>query len=259
MGSSLKDKLATTTTPTGGTSIVAYLNSPTMMKQISRAASNGLSADRLMRLALTQLRTNKKMQECTKQSIVSCLMTSAQLGLEPGPLGLCYYIPYENRRLGTVECQFQLGYQGILALARRSGEILNIDAHVVYENDEFSYSYGLNPTLVHVPAATDRGQPVFFYAVANYKNGGFNFNVMSVADVEKIRERSKAQGGPWTTDYEAMCLKTVIKSLRKFLPLTTEAATALATEDRDDIDISDALVDLDTGEIIEGTAEEVKE
>ena len=90
-------------------------------------------------------------------------MVSAQLGLEPGTLGYCYLVPYQNKKTGQLEIQFQLGYKGILELVRRSGQVENIEARVVYEKDKFDFEYGLTPKLVHKPAlkaqewATERG------------------------------------------------------------------------------------------------------
>src|SRR5207244_1429304 len=100
-------------------------------------------------------------------------------------------------------------------LARRSGEITSIKARVVYEHDQFHYSEGLEDELVHEPSLdVERGQPVRFYAVALFKNGGHAFRVMSRAEVDRIRARSRAKDdGPWASDYEAMACKTVIRQL----------------------------------------------
>ena len=104
------------------------------------------------------------MGETTPQSFLGAMMTAAQLGLEPNtPLGQAYLLPYWNSKANAYECQFQLGYKGLLDLAYRSGEISVIQAHVVYENDTFDYSFGLDPQLKHIPAKSDRGAPIFVY------------------------------------------------------------------------------------------------
>lgn len=70
-------------------------------------------------------------------------MQAAQLGVEPNtPLGQAYLIPYRNH--GQLECQFQLGYKGLIDLAYRSGEITSISAHEVCENDDFEYELSLD-------------------------------------------------------------------------------------------------------------------
>ena len=73
----------------------------------------------------------------------------------------------------------------MIELAHRSGEFKNIEAHVVHENDEFSYAYGLEPELIHRPALKDRGEVICYYAVYTLVNGGFGFEVMSKEDVQE--------------------------------------------------------------------------
>ncbi|NKV63714.1 hypothetical protein GS924_06775 [Rhodococcus hoagii] len=92
------------------------------------------------------------------------------------------------------EVTFVPGYRGLVKLAWQSGQLESIAAHVVYEGDEFDYSYGLSPTLVHKPALRDRGDVLAAYAVATFKHGGNAFEIMSREDIEAIRKRSKASG-----------------------------------------------------------------
>ena len=114
--------------------------------------------ERFTRITLSALSTNAKLQETTPQSFLGAMMTAAQLGLEPNtPLGQAYLIPFRNK--GVLECQFQLGYKGLIDLAYRSGQISVIQAHTVYENDEFEYELGLDPKLKHVPAKGRQGKP----------------------------------------------------------------------------------------------------
>ncbi len=191
-----------------------------MKPQIQRALPKHMDADKLARIALTLIRQTPKLAECTAESFLGALLTSAQLGLEPGPLGEAYLVPY-----GRV-CTFIPGYRGLVKLAWQSGQLRNIDAHVVYEQDEFDYEYGLNPALKHRPTRGDRGKVSDVYAVATMQNGGSAFVVMSLADVEAIRKRSRASGnGPWVTDWDAMAKKTAVKQLIRWLPLSTELQT----------------------------------
>lgn len=76
-------------------------------------------------------------------SFIAALMNAAQLGLEPNtPLGQAFLIPYKNK--GNLECQFQLGYRGMIDLAYRNERMQSIEFHTVYENDVFEYELGLN-------------------------------------------------------------------------------------------------------------------
>ena len=91
-------------------------------------------------------------------SFLGALMNAAQLGLEPNtPLGQAYLIPYRNK--GKLECQFQIGYKGLIDMVYRNENIQTVQAQCVYENDDFQYELGLDPKLVHKPALKDRGTP----------------------------------------------------------------------------------------------------
>ena len=206
---------------------------PELAKALPPAVAKVLTPERLARLAMTACRMNPKLAECDFKSLAGALMTAAQLGLEPNtPLGHCYLIPRKNRNTGLMEATFQLGYQGMVELASRSGRIQTQYAHAVYANDEFDYWYGLNPDLVHRPAPTNRGALVAVYAVAKYKDGGSNFVVLSTDEVESYRKRSMAKdAGPWISDYEAMARKTAFRQLFKWMPKSTELALAISSDD----------------------------
>ena len=248
-----------------------------MQGEIAKALPSVLTPERFTRITLSALSTNAKLAETTPQSFLGAMMTAAQLGLEPNtPLGQAYLIPYRNH--GVLECQFQLGYKGLIDLAYRSGEVSTIQAHVVYENDEFEYELGLEPKLRHVPAKSDRGDPVFFYAVFRTKDGGYGFDVMSVDDVRAhAKKYSKAfSNGPWQTNFEEMAKKTVLKRVLKYAPLKTDFVRGLSADETIKTQISEDMfsvpdetvieaegyaVDEATGEVIEGgdDAAEAKE
>ena len=203
-----------------------------MAPEIQKALPKHVDPDRIARIALTEVRKTPKLLQCSQASLLGAIMTSAQLGLEPGPTGQCYLIPYYNKKLGSYDCQFQIGYKGLLDLFYRADGSLNIDAHEVYENDDFEYEYGLNPVLRHKPSLKNRGNPIAYYAVAHLKDGGYSFTVMSIEDVEKIRKRSKSTGfSPWQTDYDEMAKKTVIKRLCKYLPLSIELQRGISNDE----------------------------
>ena len=242
-----------------------------MQGEIAKALPSVLTPERFTRITLSALSTNAKLAETTPQSFLGAMMTAAQLGLEPNtPLGQAYLIPYRNH--DVLECQFQLGYKGLIDLAYRSGEVSTIQAHVVYENDEFEYELGLEPKLRHVPAKSDRGNPVFFYAVFRTKDGGYGFDVMSVDDVRAhAKKYSKAfSKGPWQTNFEEMAKKTVLKRVLKYAPLKTDFVRGLSADETIKTQISEDMfsvpdetvieaegyaVDEATGEVMEGGAD----
>ncbi len=203
-----------------------------MAPEIAKVLPKHIKSDHLLRVALTEIRKNPKLLECSSQSLLGALMLSAQLGLEPGILGHAYLIPYYNSKTKSSEVQFQIGYKGYIDLVRRSGELQTLDVHEVCQNDAFEYEYGLEPKLMHRPALENRGDPYCYYAIAKLKDGGFSYLVMSIQDVEKFRKRSKSPDyGPWVTDYDAMAKKTVIKQLAKYLPLSTEIQRSMIQDE----------------------------
>ena len=113
--------------------------------EIKRALPSVLTPERFTRMALSAINNTPKLAECSPMSFIAALMNAAQLGLEPNtPLGQAYLIPYKNK--GNLECQFQIGYRGMIDLAYRNERMQSIEAHTVYENDDFSYSFGLEPS-----------------------------------------------------------------------------------------------------------------
>lgn len=193
-----------------------------------------LSAERVLKVAMVAASRNPALLECDQVSILRAVMIAAQLGLEPdGPLGHAYLVPYRNNKTGRMEAQFQIGYRGLIDLARRSGQIESIEAHVVHEGDAFECEFGLNPVLRHIPAwdAPETGKVRAVYSIARLKGGAVQVEVMTVAQVDGIRRRAKAgNSGPWVTDYDEMTRKTVVKRIAKYLPLSVEMARAITAD-----------------------------
>lgn len=230
-----------------------------MEKQFQLAAPKGVEASQLVRDALTALRQNPQLMNCSQASVLGGLMTLAQLGLRPGVLGQAWLIPFKDYRQGMV-AQLVIGYQGLVELAHRSGKIKSLIARTVYAEDTFEVDYGLEDKLVHKPyMGGDKGEPVAYYAVAKFTTGGHAFFVMSHAEMEKYRDRNvKAKKGPWVEHYEAMAHKTCVRQLSKWLPKSTEFATGLAADNSVRVDLAPAAVeyaDHPEGEIVEGDVE----
>lgn len=202
--------------------------------EIKRALPSVITPERFTRMALSALNTTPKLSECTQMSFLAALMNAAQLGLEPNtPLGQAYLIPYNNK--GKMECQFQIGYKGIIDLVYRNEQVQSIQAQCVYANDEFEYELGLNARLVHKPALKDRGELILVYALFKLGNNGFAFEVMSKEDIDAhaLRYSKGFSSGysPWKTNYEEMAKKTVIKKVLKYAPLKTDFLRAMETDE----------------------------
>lgn len=238
-----------------------------MQAQFERALPKVITPERFTRIALTALSSNPALMGCEKRSFLGALMNSAQLGLEPNtPLGQAYLIPFKNKKKEIVECQFQIGYKGLLDLAYRSGEFASIYAQTVYEKDEFEYEYGLEMKLKHKPSMKDRGEPICYYAVFKLKNGGSSFVVMSKDDMVRygMKYSKTYNAGPWQTDFDSMAKKTVLKQLLKYAPVRSDYLTEAEVMDNSksiyenvsgEVIQESVIVDEETGEILENEGE----
>ena len=200
---------------------------------IAKALPSTITPERFTRMATTAVTMNPDLGKCTPASFIGAMLQAAALGLEPNTaLGQAYLIPYNNYKTQSKEAQFQIGYRGLIELAHRSGDFKSIEAHVVYENDEFEYELGLEPKLKHKPAMKNRGDIVWVYAVYKLQSGGYGFEVMSKEDIDAHRKKySKARTSPWDTAWEGMAKKTVIKQALKYAPLKSEFVKAMTNED----------------------------
>ena len=208
--------------------------------EIALALPKHVTIERLMRIVLSEVRKNPRLGQCTPASLLSAAFNCAALGLEPGgTLGHAYLIPYWNNKNRSNEAQFQVGYKGMIDLARRSGQIQSISARAVYDNDQFDYSYGLEEQLIHRPALGERGELAYAYAVAKLKDGGIQFEVMGIDDLLAVRDSSqgyrqaveKGWDNPWISNFDEMCRKTTIRRLFKYLPVSIEVMRAASLDE----------------------------
>jgi len=244
------------------------------MPSINAVAAKHLRPERLLKVAVGAASRNPLLLQCTPATVVRSIVQSAELGLEAGSaLGEAYLVPFRNGKTNTWECQLIPGYRGLIALARRSGQIAQLEARVVYEHDTFDVAYGLEPVLIHKPKLDgERGKLSFVYAVAHFVGGGTQWEVMTRGEIEAIRMRSMAgrnNNGPWGTDYEEMSRKTVVKRLVKYLPLSVEMAQAVQIDnaadageptyfDEEILEVTDSYVpDSDATTVPTGMAETV--
>lgn len=189
-----------------------------------QAMPKSLTADRVLRVAMSAVNKNPDLLGCSQASFMQCVMHSVQLGLEPGsPLGHAYLVPFK------AECTLIVGYRGLIELAQRGG-VKKIWARVVYENDFFEVEFGIEDTIRHRPTLKDAlGPMIAVYAIATFDNGVQQFEVMTRSQVDAIRKRSRTgHNGPWVTDYDEMAKKSVTRRLCKYLPLSIESQDAIA-------------------------------
>jgi recombination protein RecT len=204
-----------------------------MTSEFALALGGQQLAERFVRVALTAMGRNPDLANCTRETLLGTLMTCAQLRLEPNdPRGLAYLIPFKNTKAHTTEATLIIGYKGLVDLAYRSGQIKTIAAEPVHENDFFREQRWPRQ-LTHRAADGDRGKVTTYYAAVQYKDGGEDFAVMSVDEIERHRDLyskgHKRDDSPWRTNFDAMARKTVLRRLSKMMPLSVEDLRQFAT------------------------------
>jgi len=215
------------------------------MKAVASVAPKHISPERLLRVAYQAIVKTPQLTTCNQLSLVNAIIEASQLGLEiSGPLGQATILPFKGEATLIVE------YRGKIALAYNSGMVKTFSAHPVYANDTFSYEYGMNPNIRHIPASGERGKLIAAYASIKYLNGGEDFEVVDHAMAMRSKEKSPAKGSkfsPWNivADEWTMWVKTAIHQLSKRIPQSPELQRANMLEEmaeaglRQDIDIID--------------------
>ena len=217
------------------TAIVSNLESG-----VSSALPTHMTKEHFMRALQTELRKSAKLRACTRESIGSAVITSAQLGLTLGVNGAAWLIPF-----GT-ECTLIIGFQGLVDLCYRSGQVESISADVVCENDEFSYEQGLDPKLKHIPNLRgSRGEAYAVWAAARIKGSSkpvyVVLNKEEVMTVKSSSAGAKKSDSPWNGKFEnEMWKKTAIRRLCKLLPKSVELSHALEFENQQEERLKEA-------------------
>lgn len=200
---------------------------------------------------MVHMRANPALARCSRESILGGIYTAAQIGLQFGPLGHCYLVPFKGR------AQFVLGYQGVKELAFRSEKIKAVGGSTVRADDVFDYSLGTDAYINHVPSIGTLSPAIGYYAYAVLAADTSVVEVMGKDRVEEYRQRSasaKASHSPWVSDYNAMAVKTCFLRLKSWLPLSPEVAEALSYDGtvREASDPGEIATEYIEGEEIEG-------
>lgn len=197
-----------------------------------------LTPERLIKIACLAVSKSPLLKQCDTRSLVECVVTASTLGLDcGGTLGSAYLVPFRGKD-GRYAAQLIIGYRGMIDLARRSGNIDAIEARVVYQNDQFDVEYTPEGVqLKHRPAIEGEPGPLrLVYGIARLKDGGTQFEMMTRAQIDRIRARSKSgNNGPWVTDYDEMARKTVVRRLFKYLPTSVDLVEAMSHESDDTV------------------------
>lgn len=196
-----------------------------MRPELERVLPAHLSGDRLARIVLTEVRKTPKLAQTDPNSFFGALLTVAALGLEPGVNGQAYLVPYGK------ECQLIIGYQGLVELFWRHPLAKRLSAEVVYENDHFAIDKGLTARLEHTPAIGERGKVVGYYAIAELKGGGVNYDFFTPEDIKALRGGKIGTSGGVVDVRHWMERKTALKQVLKLMPKSVELARAVRVDE----------------------------
>lgn len=229
------------------------LKHPDMVERFKLATPKHLSPERMLRVCAMAIQKTPKLAECDLMTLLGAMLSLASLGLEPNtPLGHAHLIPYEKRekvdgkwKVVGVEVQPIIGYRGYIDLARRTGNLVAIHADVIYEGDEFSFSYGTDMHLRHRPSLTRKQQkPLWAYFYCKLADGEA-FEVLPYSEILAIRNAAEGyksalrnkeryppswEKNPWVAFEHEMAAKTMIRRISKRLPMSIEMANAAALD-----------------------------
>jgi recombination protein RecT len=207
--------------------------------QITMALPKHLTADRLIRIATTEMSKNPKLYECSQTSVLSCIIMAAQLGLEIGINGQAYLVPYYDKKRNVSICQFIPGWQGYVDLVSRAGRA-SVWTGAVREGDEFSYQLGAKMNIHHVPGDDDTGRFTHVYACGQLNNSNFVLcEVWSRAKVQnhlnqynKVGDRHYALQNE--NNMEMYGRKVALLQVLKYMPKSIEMQNVQSLEYRAD-------------------------
>jgi len=200
-----------------------------MEDQLVRSLQSPEAAAILTRHYFTAIRHNETLRQCTPASLVGALLLSAQVRLEPGPLGHVYLVPFKVR--GVFEVVWMLGYTGIIELGRRGGAV-GLRSSVVWDCDEYTPPWenekGLHYQLV--PGAPEnRSERVG--VLVTWKEGTERQALHCPPSRIDTALKASPMKDASRREEDWYWRKTGVRFARPWLPLTTEAATADRADD----------------------------
>lgn len=232
------------------TEISNYLKQDNIMQQLSETL--GRNSAPLVTSALTAIANNYQLKDATPVSVLTALMKAAALNLTVDPnLGFAYLVPYkrnfkENGQwVNVTEAQLQIGYKGLVQLALRSGQIKSVNTGTIYESEFKGYNkitgeFTIDETII---PDEDKDEVAGYFAYVQLVNGGEVKQFSRKKQIEHFAKKySKAysydldnnkKSSPWSTEFNAMAEKTVLKQVLKFVPMSLEMQEAVSVDEND--------------------------
>ena len=219
-------------------SLSAYLTNDAVKNQINKVIG-GNKGSRFISSIISAVQTTPALQECTNQSILNAALLGEALNLSPSPqLGQYYMVPFNNRKKGTKEAQFQLGYKGYVQLAIRSGYYKKINILAIKEGELIHYdplNEEIEVNMIEDDIEREEAPTTGYYAMFEYENGfhkaiywskkkmlahadkysqAFSAKAMEKIEAGQIPDKDLWKYSSfWYKDFDGMALKTMLRQL----------------------------------------------
>lgn len=201
----------------------AAINSTGYQKLLNNTLKDPADVKRFVSSLTSAVAINPALQECDPSTILSAALLGNSLGLSPSPqLGQYYMVPYDNKKRGCKEAQFQLGYKGYIQLALRSGYYKRLNVMAVKPGELKKYDPFLEEIeleLMDDEIAREKAKSVGYVAMFEYMNGFRKILYWSREKMEAHAMRfSKGYAAKkgytfWEKDFDAMAFKTMLRQL----------------------------------------------
>lgn len=235
--------------------ITNALTSEKMMEALAVVLPRHITPERIVKTALFAASRNQKIFKCSPSSVAAALLLAAELGLDcSGATGEGYLVPFWNAKTKQLEAKFIPGYQGFIELGRRSGQVLDVVAQVVYENDDFDIDFGRADTIRHRPEYRGpRGAMLCVYTLFWLRdNPRPHVEFMTKEDIHKIREASESwknvktrEWSPWAKWESEMWRKSSVRRGFKYVPKSPEIQRLIEIDNQATPQIINAAAVLD--------------
>ena len=250
------------TTQQQNMSLSELMHSPAVVGKLNEVWNSPQMANSFMSSVISVANGNPQLRKAEPMSIIGAAMVAATMQLQVIPtLGQCYIIPYGSK------AQFQVGYLGLLQLCQRSGQFKKILAAPVHEGeyisgDEFDEDY------VFDRKQRKSDKVIGYMAKFELLNG---FTKVAYWDIDKVKAHATkfsqafraGFNSPWKSDFDAMAMKTVMKSILKYAPKSIEMQNAVtfdqAVINTNTSDVQDLDIDAFAPEYVDNIESEKKE
>ena len=250
------------TTQQQNMSLSELMHSPAVVGKLNEVWNSPQMANSFMSSVISVANGNPQLRKAEPMSIIGAAMVAATMQLQVIPtLGQCYIIPYGSK------AQFQVGYLGLLQLCQRSGQFKKILAAPVHEGeyisgDEFDEDY------VFDRKQRKSDKVIGYMAKFELLNG---FTKVAYWDIDKVKAHATkfsqafraGYNSPWKSDFDAMAMKTVMKSILKYAPKSIEMQNAVtfdqAVINTNTSDVQDLDIDAFAPEYVDNIESEKKE